>query len=116
MSNTVLYGIPNCDTVKKARKWLDANGVPYRFHDFRADGLEAGHVEQWIGAVGWDVVINKRSTSWKQLDADARDRMDASSAVSAAIASPTLIKRPVLEHGGGVHLGFSANGYADIFS
>ncbi|MCB1438997.1 MAG: ArsC family reductase [Nitratireductor sp.] len=112
---TTLYGIPNCDTVKKARKWLEANGVDYTFHDFRGDGIDGEKISAWIGALGWETVINRRSTSWKELSPEERENMDAAGAVPAALARPTLIKRPVIEHDGGIWVGFAPADYEAIF-
>lgn len=112
---TTLYGIKNCDTVKKARKWLENAGVDYQFHDFREDGLTKKQVEGWVKELGWETLVNKRSTSWKALDADARASMNAATAVAAIMAQPTLIKRPLLDTGKTRHTGFSAAQYADIF-
>ncbi|MCV6605830.1 MAG: ArsC family reductase, partial [Porticoccaceae bacterium] len=95
-----LYGIKNCDTVKKARRWLDENDISHHFHDFRVDGLETEQVARWAQQVGWEVLVNKRSTTWKQLDQARRDTMDGSSSISAMVEHPTLIKRPVLENNG----------------
>lgn len=110
-----LYGIKNCDTVKKARKWLDDRGIDYRFHDVREDGLTRRQVEAWVEELGWDTVVNKRSTSWKALDPDQRENMDASNAIAAILAQPTLIKRPLLDTGKARHTGFSAARYTEIF-
>lgn len=112
---TTLYGIKNCDTVKKARKWLENAGVDYQFHDFREDGLTKKQVEAWVKELGWETLVNKRSTSWKALDADARASMNAATAVAAIMAQPTLIKRPLLDTDKTRHTGFSAAQYADIF-
>ena len=112
---TVLYGISNCDTVKKARKWLDSKSVSYRFHDFRADGLEQDQVRAWIGELGWETLVNRRSTSWKQLDTSARETMTAESALSAIMDSPTLIKRPLLDTGSKRHVGFKEADYEALF-
>ena len=111
----ILYGISNCDTVKKARRWLDAANIDYRFHDLRVDGLERKLVQQWVRELGWEQVVNRRSTSWKQLDSKQRDTMDDASAVEAILVQPTLVKRPVLDIGHERHLGFSAAQYQDIF-
>lgn len=111
----VLYGIKNCDTVKKARKWLENEGIEYRFHDFREDGINKKQVEKWVKELGWEGVVNKRSTSWKALDESARTNMNAANAVSAIMAQPTLIKRPLLDTGNTRHTGFSAASYAQIF-
>lgn len=111
----VLYGIKNCDTVKKARKWLESEGIDYRFHDFREDGVNKKQVESWVKELGWETVVNKRSTSWKALDEQVRNTMDATSAVAAIMAQPTLVKRPLLDTGSARHIGFSAADYAQIF-
>ena len=110
-----LYGIKNCDTVKKARKWLEAHGVEYQFRDFREDGIEADDVAAWVAELGWENLLNKRSTSWKALDEQARLNMDEVSAVAAILAQPTLIKRPLLDTGTQRFSGFSADTYSNIF-
>jgi Spx/MgsR family transcriptional regulator len=110
-----LYGIKNCDTVKKARNWLEMHEVEYHFHDFRADGLERKKVKLWLDELGWETLVNRRSTSWKALDADARDNMDAASALEAILAQPTLIKRPLLDTGHERFVGFSAASYQKLF-
>jgi Spx/MgsR family transcriptional regulator len=95
---TTLFGIPNCDTVKRARAWLDAQGVPYTFHDFRKNGLPDAALDRWLHAPGWEALLNRRGTTWRQLDAALRDSViDAASARAAMAAHPTLIKRPVVE-------------------
>jgi len=112
----VLYGIANCDTVRKARRWLDDRGVSYRFHDLRAEGLDEDRVKKWIADAGWEAVINRRSTSWKTLPAATRDSMDAASAVDAACATPTLIKRPVLQGSDLLEIGFRAERYGELLT
>jgi arsenate reductase len=111
-----VYGIKNCDTVKKARKWLEEQGVDFRFHDFRQDGLEPASVESWLKELGWENLVNRRSTSWKALDENARNNMDATSALAAILEQPTLIKRPLLDTGKQRFTGFSAANYEKIFS
>ena len=111
-----LYGIKNCDTVKKARKWLEAHGVDYRFHDFREDGIERDAVAGWIAELGWETLVNKRSTSWKALDETARHNMDAALALDAIMEQPTLVKRPLLDTGKERFTGFSADNYDRIFN
>ncbi|MAT93830.1 MAG: ArsC family reductase [Halioglobus sp.] len=113
---TTLYGIKNCDTVKKARKWLDAHGIDYHFHDFREDGLERGQVAAWLDELGWEVLLNRRSTSWKGLDEATRQNMDDATALTAILAQPTLIKRPLLDTGTQRHTGFSPADYGKLFS
>ena len=111
-----LYGIKNCDTVKKARNWLDLHGIDYRFHDFRADGLERETVQRWLEELGWENLVNRRSSSWKALDAATRESMDEQSALAAIMAQATLIKRPLLDTGRERFTGFSAASYQKIFS
>ncbi len=111
-----LYGIKNCDTVKKARKWLEARGVDYSFHDFREDGIDAKQVSAWLDELGWETLVNKRSTSWKALPPEQRDSMDEAGAMAAILEQPTLIKRPLLDTGHELHCGFKADNYTAIFS
>jgi Spx/MgsR family transcriptional regulator len=111
-----LYGIKNCDTVKKTRKWLDTHGIEYRYHDFREDGLDSEAVTAWIEELGWQNLLNRRSTSWKALDEQARVAMDEAHAHAAIILHPTLIKRPLLDTGHQRFVGFSASNYAKIFN
>ena len=102
-----LYGIPNCDTVKKARKWLDANGIEYAFHDYKKEGADPAKLTAWIADKGVDVVLNKRGTTFRKLsDAEKAAADDAGSAVALLEANPSMIKRPVVEHAGGVLVGF----------
>ncbi len=119
MSTITLYGIANCDTVRKARRWLADQGIDYRFHDFRADGLELEQVRAWLKELG-PALVNKRSTSWKTLDPASRDELssgtDSASALATIVAQPTLIKRPLLDTGSTRHLGFSPATYATLFT
>jgi Spx/MgsR family transcriptional regulator len=112
---TILYGIKNCDTVKAARQWLEANHIEYTFRDFRADGLTLQHVQSWLQEIGMDTLINKRSTTWKQLDANTRDRLNENTAAAILMANPTLIKRPVLDIGHQRTVGFNAQLYGSLF-
>jgi Spx/MgsR family transcriptional regulator len=111
-----LYGIKNCDTVKKARKWLEERGIEYTFHDFREDGLVEDQVRAWLAEIDWQELINRRSTSWKALDRATRDNMNADRALTAILQQPTLIKRPLLDTGRQRFIGFSAERYDSIFS
>ena len=112
---TVLYGIKNCDTVKKARRWLTEHGVAYRFHDFRADGLDEEQLARWVKQLGWETVLNRRGTTWRSLSEPQRDKVvDADSASAVMLAQPALIKRPVLENGGALHIGFSEADYTTL--
>jgi arsenate reductase (glutaredoxin) len=112
---TTLYGIKNCDTVKKARDWLAANNIDYKFHDFRADGLSETQVTQWITELGLDTLVNKRSTTWKELDEATKSNFDAQ-AVQVITANPTLIKRPLLDTGKRKQVGFKEIEYTKIFN
>lgn len=111
-----LYGIPNCDTVKKARTWLDANGVAYTFHDFKKSGINSGLIQTWLRDVAWDVLVNRKGTTWRALDDNRKAAItDAKSATALMIESPSIIKRPVLVTAGTTHVGFSADLYQQIF-
>jgi len=103
-----LYGIKNCDTVKKARKWLDENGVAYRFHDFRIDGLTSEQLEHFAAHVDWNKLLNRSSTSWRQLSAEQQAGLSRDKALQLMLEIPTLIKRPVLDTGSQIILGFTA--------
>ncbi|CAA9421642.1 MAG: Arsenate reductase glutaredoxin-coupled [uncultured Ramlibacter sp.] len=93
-----LYGIPNCDTVKKARAWLDQRGVAYRFHDFKKAGVPVERLGAWSQAVGWEQLVNRKGTTWRQLDDSARAAVrDQESARALMLAQPSVIKRPVVE-------------------
>ncbi|MDO8861475.1 ArsC family reductase [Haliea sp. E1-2-M8] len=110
-----LYGISNCDTVKKARRWLELHDVEYRFHDLREDGINKAQVRAWLDELGWETLVNKRSTSWKALPAAARETMDDNAALTAILEHPTLIKRPLLDVGHERHCGFSEKTWAALF-
>src|SRR3546814_12307067 len=104
----ILYGIPNCDTVKKARRWLDAAGVPYRFHDFRKDGLDPEKLQGWIDALGWDKLLNKSGTTFHKLHEADTAGLDAAKAKAPMLGQPAMNRRPVGEAPGGVRVGFGA--------
>lgn len=102
------YGIPNCDTVKKARTWLEAKGVEYTFHDYKKEGADPAKLAAWSDAVGWEPLLNRRGTTFRALsDADKAD-IDRAKAIRLMEASPSLIKRPVVEYEGGLLVGFDA--------
>ena len=102
-----LYGIPNCDQVRAARKWLGQQAVTYRFHDTRADGLDRKQLEEWFSALGQERLLNRRSTTWRGLPPQVRDDLDESAAIELALTHPTLLKRPLLEVSGRLHVGFN---------
>jgi len=107
-----LYGIKNCDTVKKARKWLDEQGVSYEFHDFKKDGLTSEKLSEWEQAIGWETLLNRRGTTWRKLPDEVRDTISAQSAHDIMLENPSIIKRPVVEHEGDVFVGFKADEWA----
>ncbi len=113
--STTLYGIKNCDTVRAARKWLDGHQIDYRFHDVRDEPLSAEQIQTWLTDLGLSLV-NKRSTTWKQLTDSERNSLDEGSAVALLLANPTLMKRPLLDTGKALHLGFKADDYQTLFS
>jgi arsenate reductase len=112
---TILYGIKNCDTVRKARRWLKEHDIEYRFHDVREDGISKTRLNTWIRALGWEQLLNRRGTTWRRLPATTRDNIDRASATSVMLEQPAIIKRPVLEHEQQLYLGFSEASYAEIF-
>ena len=102
-----VYGIKSCDTCRKALSWLDQQGLAHRFHDLRADGLDAGRLDAWIDSLGWETMLNRRSTTWRQLPDGEKEGITAAKAAKLMVAHPTLIKRPVIETGQAVHVGFT---------
>lgn len=107
-----LYGIPNCDTVKKARTWLDQNGVAYAFHDYKKAGVEEAALRRWSAAFGWEKVLNRAGTTFKALPDAAKADVDEDKAVSLMLAQPSMIKRPVLEGEGVRLIGFKPDAWA----
>ncbi|WP_156842673.1 ArsC family reductase [Novosphingobium aquimarinum] len=101
-----VYGIPNCDTIKKARKWLDAHGIAYVFHDYKKEGADAARLARWVEEAGWQTVLNRRGTTFRKLAEDEREGLDGEKAVAVMAAHPSCIKRPVLEYDGGLLVGF----------
>ncbi len=111
-----LYGIPNCDTVKKARTWLDAAGIAYSFHDFRKDGLDPAKLQGWIDAIGWERLLNKAGTTFRKLPDADKAGLDAAKAKALMLDQPAMIKRPVVEAPDGVSVGFSATEWQTRFA
>ncbi|MGY8525292.1 ArsC family reductase [Paracidovorax citrulli] len=112
-----LYGIPNCDTVKKARTWLDGQGIGYDFHDFKKQGVSEALLRGWLEQVPLTVLLNRKGTTWRALsDADKARAEDVAGAVELMQQSPSLIKRPVLDQDGKVAVGFNADQYAERFT
>lgn len=111
-----LYGIKNCDTVKKAKKWLDDNQVQYQFHDFRSDGITQPQIELWLTQIAWDKLLNKRSTTYRQLPDDVKNNLSENNVAELLAEQPTLIKRPVVEHQQTYSVGFNAANWQDNFA
>lgn len=110
----VMYGIRNCDTVKKAKAWLDAQGIDYRFHDFKRDGLDESLLASWVDALGWEVLVNRRGTTWRRLPEAAREGIDRAGALRLMLENPSLIRRPVLDTNEGLRIGFSEDQYQGL--
>jgi arsenate reductase len=107
-----IYGIRNCDTMKKARGWLDARGVQYAFHDYKTAGIDRGRLDEWCGKLGWEVLVNRAGTTFRKLP-DAKKRgLNEKLAIDLMLAQPSLIKRPVLDLGGKLLVGFDPESYA----
>jgi len=116
MAKPVIYGIANCDTVKKARKWLEKSGIDYTFHDFRKDGLDQKRLNEWYKNTSWENLLNKRSRTWRELSESDKTDVTQSKASKLILAQPNLIKRPVLEFNKQVTIGFDENIYKALFS
>ncbi len=110
-----IYGIPNCDTIKKARKWLEANDVDYEFHNYKKDGVPEKQLKKWVKDKGWETLLNKRGATWRKLDDKTKNSADEKSAIKIMLDNPSIIKRPVLESGKIVVIGFNADIYKTNF-
>ena len=113
--SVTIYGIRNCDTMKKARLWLDQNGIAYRFHDYKAEGIDADHLSRWCEKAGWEKVLNRAGTTFRALPDEARAGLDRDRAIALMLAQPSMIKRPVLEDGEKLEIGFKPDLYAAFF-
>ncbi|MGE0768463.1 MAG: ArsC family reductase [Hyphomicrobiaceae bacterium] len=102
-----LYGIPNCDTVKKARTWLDANGIGYVFHDYKKAGISADKLEHWCEVLGWEAVLNRSGTTFRKLPDAAKANLDSTKAIRLMIEQPSVIRRPIVAHPDGLLVGFN---------
>jgi arsenate reductase (glutaredoxin) len=112
----VLYGIKNCDTVNKARKWLNDHGIEYHFHDYRKDGLTLEQLQHFAAELGWNTLLNRSSTSWRQLSLEQQSDLSESKALNLMFQTPTLIKRPILNSGGKLLLGFKPEHYQNCLA
>ncbi|MDP3417729.1 arsenate reductase [Falsiroseomonas sp.] len=111
----VIYGIKNCDTMKKARAWLELHGLSCTLHDYRQSGIPAGLLEGWVAEVGWPALLNRAGTTFRQLPETEREGLDEAGAIALMHAHPALIKRPVLPWAGGLLIGFKPETYAAAF-
>lgn len=109
--SATLYGIRNCDTMKKARLWLEAHGVEYVFHDYKTQGIERRRLEQWCGKLGWEALLNRAGTTYRKLPETDKRALDERRALALMLAQPSLIKRPVLDVGGRLLVGFKPELY-----
>jgi arsenate reductase len=111
-----LYGIRNCDTMKKAWTWLDRHGVAYAFHDYKKQGVDRAHLERWAADVGWERLLNRAGTTFKKLPDADKQGLDQAKAIALMLSQPSMIKRPVLEADGRLLVGFRPEDYAKAFS
>lgn len=111
-----IYGIKNCDTMKKARSWLELNSVDYSFHDYKVAGIDRAHLEIWCDAAGWETVLNRAGTTFKKLDDSQKVDLSREKAIGLMLAQPSMIKRPVLEAKGKITVGFKPEIYHTLFA
>ncbi|WP_295392711.1 ArsC family reductase [uncultured Thiodictyon sp.] len=109
-----LYGIANCDTIKKARRWLDEHGREYRFHDYRRDGLTEPQLRAWVDQLGWESLLNRRGTTWRKVPAAMQEAIDQESAIRVMLEQPAIIRRPLLDTGESRLIGFSESSYTEL--
>lgn len=114
-AKVTIYGIKNCDTMKKARAWLDAHGVAYAFHDYKAAGIDRARLEGWVRELGWETLLNRAGTTFRKLPEAQKEGLDAAKAVALMLDQPAMIKRPVLDPGDGLLVGFKPDRYAKAF-
>jgi len=112
-----MFGIKNCDTIKKARKWLEAEGIEYQFHDYKKDGLSPEMLNGWVKDLGWEALVNKRGTTWRKLPEETKDSIDEAMAITVMLENTSIIKRPLLSNGTNkTLLGFKADEYQEFFN
>ena len=110
-----IYGIKNCDTMKKARAWLEERHIDHRFHDYKAEGVDRARLERWVDAAGWETVLNRAGTTFRKLDEAEKADLDRERAIALMLAQPSMIKRPVLETGDRIVVGFKPDIYETVF-
>lgn len=113
---TTLYGIPNCDTLKKAKKWLESNQIEYQFHDYRKDGLDELWLSNTEAKVGWESMLNKRGTTFRNLPDHQKEQINREVALALMLEFPAMIKRPILINAGSYYVGFNADNYTKVFA
>lgn len=114
MDRLTLYGIPNCDTVKRARAWLDQHGFPYAFHDYKKAGVPEAMLRDWVARLGWEALLNRSGTTFRKLRDEVRQGLDEERAIALMLANPSAIKRPVLMSGDTLVAGFTSDRYAQL--
>ena len=110
-----VYGIKNCDTMKKARAWLDAHDIEYNFHDYKAAGIDRAKLEAWVKTVDWELLLNRAGTTFRKLPEADKEGVTEKKAIALMLANPSMIKRPVVEQGGTITVGFKPEVYAGVF-
>ena len=113
MSKPTLFGIPNCDTMKKARAWLAEHDIDYDFHDYKKAGIDESTLRTWVAQVGWELLLNRRGMMWRKVPQEVKDSIDEASAIALMLETPSIIKRPVLEHDGQLLVGFKPEQYQE---
>ena len=111
-----IYGIPNCDTMKKARAWLNEHNIAYDFHDYKKAGLDEALLRGWVKELGWETLLNTRGMMWRKVPQDVKDTIDEESAIALMLETPSMIKRPVLDTGDKRHIGFKPEQYEQLFT
>lgn len=109
-----LYGIPNCDSMKKARKWLSEHNIAYAFNDYKKLGVDEALLRNWVKSVGWEILLNKRGMMWRKLSQQQRDNIDEASAIQIMLQTPSIIKRPVLINKNDIIVGFKEDAYQNL--
>lgn len=112
----MIYGIKNCDTMKKARTWLTEHAIKAEFHDYKASGIDRAHLERWCAEAGWETVLNRAGTTFRKLDDADKQDLDQDKAIALMLAQPSMIKRPVLEVGERIIVGFKPERYEQFFA
>jgi Spx/MgsR family transcriptional regulator len=111
----MIYGIKNCDTMKKARAWLDAHKIAYEFHDYKSQGMDRARLEKWVQVLGWESLLNRAGTTFRKLPDKDKEGLTEKKAIALMLAQPSMIKRPVIEKGGKLLVGFKLDDYAKAF-